>query len=485
MRIDTTRLLVATAVAVWVTAAPAPSRAQDDVRTLPVSVEKWTGDFSGMKERRVIRVLAAYSRTLYYNDRGRDRGMTAELVRDFEQYINKKYRKQLHNRPITVVLVPVTRDRLLSGVAEGYGDIAAANLTVTEERLRLVDFFAPDDLPPGSELVTNRSSDRISSVGALSGKSIHVRPSSSYHESLLALNARFKREGKAPIEIVAVPDALEDEDMMEMVDAGLMDFIVVDDWKAKMWATILPRLTVTGVAVRTGAVHGWAFRKSSPELRAELEDFYRKSVKVSGVIPYRIARDTKRVKRLQDPTGTQSWKRFQETIALFEKYGDRYGFDPLMLVAQGFQESKLDQDARGPTGAVGIMQLMPATGEELKVGDITMTEPNIHAGAKYMNQLMTNYFQDADFDEMNRTLFAFAAYNAGPGRISKLRKVASDRGLDPNVWFDNVEIVVSERVGRETTTYVRNIFKYYVSYKLALDVQSRQEKARGAVEPSD
>jgi membrane-bound lytic murein transglycosylase MltF len=127
------------------------------------------------------------------------------------------------------------------------------------------------------------------------------------------------------------------------------------------------------------------------------------------------------------------------------------------------------------------MQLMPQTGAELKVGDIKNIEPNIHAGAKYMDQLMTRYLADADFDEINRTLFAFACYNAGPGNIVRMRKEAEKRGLNPNVWFNNVELVTAEKIGIETTTYVRNIYKYYVAYRLLLDVEQAQEKARAAV----
>ena len=147
-----------------------------------------------------------------------------------------------------------------------------------------------------------------------------------------------------------------------------------------------------------------------------------------------------RVKQITDPTASAEYKRFQQTVVLFEKYGAKYGFDPLMLAAQGYQESQLKQDAKSHVGAVGVMQLMPATGAELKVGDIKQLEPNIHAGAKYMDQLMTRYFKDAHFDEANRTLFAFAAYNAGPGRIAKMRTEAGKRGLDPDRWFNNVEI---------------------------------------------
>ena len=442
------------------------------------------GDFDMMLEHRTIRVLVPYSRTLYFSDKGHERGITAETVRDFETYLNQKHRKSLQNRPITIVLIPTARDKLISGVANGLGDIAAGNLTVTPGRLFRVDFFAPSDLRDVSELVlTNQQTGPLASIDDAAGKRVYVRGSASYFTSLTELNQRFNAEGKRAIQIVKVDEALEDEDLMEMLDAGVIDATVVDDWKAKMWAKILPGVIVnTNVAVRTGGQAGWAVRRNSPLLLAEIGGYYTKQ-KSTGTINYRFAQYQKKVKRLQDPTGRNDWKRFQETVALFEKYGARYGFDPLMLAALGFQESRLDQNVRSPVGAVGIMQVMPATGASMKVGDVTVTEPNIHAGTKYMNELMTIYFKDATFDETNRTLFAFASYNAGPNRIAKLRKVAAERGLDPNVWFDNVEVVVSEKVGRETTTYVRNILKYYVSYKLTLERQQEQQRARDEMTP--
>ena len=155
-----------------------------------------------------------------------------------------------------------------------------------------------------------------------------------------------------------------------------------------------------------------------------------------------------------------------------------------MLAAQGYQESTLDQNKTSAVGAIGVMQLMPATGETLKVGDIRVTESNIHGGAKYMDQLMTQYFKDAKFDEQNRTLFAFASYNAGPGNISRMRTEAQKRGLDPDKWFNNVENVTAEKIGIETTTYVRNIFKYYVSYKLTQEAKETEAKLRGQVAPA-
>jgi membrane-bound lytic murein transglycosylase MltF len=452
-------------------------------RALPTETKAWTGDFDGMVKRRQLRVLVPHSRSLYFNDKGRERGLTADLVRDFERYINQKYKKQLGNRPITVYIVPTTRDKLLKDVADGFGDIAAGNLTVTEERKTLVDFVALADQKPVSELVlTGPKSPAIATADDLAGKTVHVRKASSYYESLGALNDRLKQEGKPTIQLVLVPDALEDEDMMEMLNTGLLEAIVVDDWKARMWAQVLPKITVNAQAVvRVGGLIGWAIRKDSPELDRVINEFYASVVKKQNLSAVRMAQYYKRVKQLKDPAGSEDWNRFEETLGLFKKYGEQYAFDPLMLAAQGYQESQLDQNAKSHVGAIGVMQVMPATGAELKVGDITVTEPNIHAGTKYMDQLMTKYFPDAEFSDANRSLFAFASYNAGPGRISQMRKLAEKRGLDPNKWFNNVEIVTAEKVGIETTTYVRNIYKYYAAYRLMLDMQEVQKKARESV----
>ena len=316
----------------------------------------------------------------------------------------------------------------------------------------------------------------------LSGKTVHVRKASSYYESLSALNIRLKNGGKPPVNLVLVPDALEDEDMMEMLNVGLLEAIVVDNWKAKMWAQILPRIKVNEqIVLRSVGLTGWAIRKDSPKLAAEIHEFFTKFLEKQGVMNYRMQQYHKRIKQITDPFGSSEAKRFQDMLTLFRKYGEKYDFDPLMLAAQGYQESQLNQNARSHVGAIGVMQLMPATGAEMKVGDIKLTEPNIHAGTKYMDQLMTKYFPDAKFSEANRSLFAFAAYNAGPGRIASMRKEAVKRGLDPDKWVNNVEVVTGEKVGIEPTTYVRNIYKYYVAYKLMLDLEHAQKRAREAL----
>jgi membrane-bound lytic murein transglycosylase MltF len=465
--------------------AAADSAPSAEARRLAVTTTAWKGDFDGMLERRAIRFYVPYSRSLYFVDKGRERGIAANLVRDFERWVNKKHAKEIGKRPLTVFVVAATRDHLRADLLEGHADVAVGNIKVLDELAKDVDFVAPDDTAVSAEiLVTGPASPAIATLDDLAGKTVHTRKVSSYYLSLTALNDQLKKQGKPEVKIAFVPDALEDEDMLEMLNAGLLQAIVVDDWKAKAWAQLLPKVKVReDIVLRPKTKVGWAIRKQSPKLAAELNEFYKELAR-KGSIGTRVQREyMSKVKMLHNATAGADEKRFQMLSAYFKKYGDEYRFDPLMLAAQGYQESQLDQNAKSPVGAVGVMQLMPATGSELKVGDIKQAEPNIHAGAKYMDQLMTKYFADATFDEQNRTLFAFASYNCGPGNISRMRKEAEKRGLDPNVWFNNVEIVTADKIGTETTTYVRNIFKYYVAYRLTADARTSAEKLKQEVAP--
>ncbi|KWR88514.1 transglycosylase SLT domain-containing protein [Cupriavidus sp. IDO] len=470
----------ASASATASSAAPRPRAADETTRRQLKLVNKPSkGDFDAMLERRTIRVLVPYSRTLYFNDQGHERGLTAELVRDLERYLNRTYAKRLGNRPLTIYIIPTTRDRLLPDVEAGLGDIAAGNLTETEERRRLVDFAAPRHQKPVREVVvTGLRAPALKHLNDLAGKTVHVRKSSSYYESLIALNSSLRRTGKAPVNLVLLPDEVEDEDAMEMVNAGLLSIVVVDDWKAKMWAQILPHVRVRyDLVVRNEGYTGWAFRKNSPLLRQALDDFDVNYMKKLGIAEYRLKQYMRRINQITNNTKRAEYKRFEQTLRIFELYGKDYHFDPLMLAAQGFQESRLNQNARSHVGAIGIMQIMPATGKELNVGDIRVTTHNIHAGAKYMDLLMTRYFPGAHFSDADRPLFAFASYNAGPGNIAKMRTEAQERGLNPDKWFNNVEIVVAEEIGIETTTYVRNIFKYYTAYRLLQERHAAREQA--------
>jgi membrane-bound lytic murein transglycosylase MltF len=167
-------------------------------------------------------------------------------------------------------------------------------------------------------------------------------------------------------------------------------------------------------------------------------------------------------------------------LDLFRKYGEKYDMDYLLMMAQGYQESTLNQQARSPVGAIGVMQVMPATGKDMGVGDITQLEHNINAGVKYMRFMMNQFYADEPMDALNKGLFTFASYNAGPGRLQQLRKQAAKRGLDPNVWFNNVEVIASDRISRETVQYVSNIYKYYLAYRLVAEERAARVQARDA-----
>jgi membrane-bound lytic murein transglycosylase MltF len=459
--------------------SPKASREQLTIAAEEI-MKPWTGDLDGMIKRRIIRVLTVYSKTFYFVDKGTQRGTAYDAFRLFEEDLNKKLaqeKKQKHLK-VQVFFIPVGRDELLQALAAGKGDIAAANLTITAERQKLVDFSSPIYPNVSELLVSGPASPVVSSVDELAGKEIFVRKSSSYYESLVALNQRFAAEKRPGVIIKEVPETLEDEDLIEMVNAGLIPLIVVDKHKADFWKQIFPKIKVhDGVAVRTGSNIAWATRKGSPQLKTVLDDFVVRHGKGTTAGNTILMRYLKNVKYVKDAASEAERKKFLALVQYFQKYGDKYDVDWLLIGAQGYQESQLNQAARSKAGAIGVMQVMPATGKELGVGDITEVEPNIHAGVKYMRWMIDNYYGNEPMTKLDKVLFAFASYNAGAGRISQMRKEAAKRGLDPNVWFHNVEYVAAEKIGAETVTYVSNIYKYYISYNLVWEAKVEREKA--------
>ena len=450
---------------------------------LPLPDAPWTGDLDGMRKRRLIRVLVVYNKTNYFIDKGNPRGLTAEAFKMFEDDLNRKYKTG--NLKIHVVLIPVRRDALADLLLGGKGDIIAASVTLTPERAAKADFSNPILRNVSEIVVSGPASQPIASAEELSGREVFVRKGSIYNESLDKLNADLKKQGKPEVKLRWAPDTLEDEDLLEMLNAGLVQYVVVDDFLAKFWASVLPKIKPNpGAVLRKEADIAWAMRKGSPLLKAELDEFIAKYPEGSAARNILLQKYLKNTKFVKNATSSEEMAKFQQVVKFFQDYSDKYDMDYLLMAAQGYQESRLDQKVKSPVGAVGVMQVMPATGQDMKVGDITQTEPNINAGVKYMRFMVDQYFADAPMDKINKGLFAFAAYNAGPGRIQSLRKEAEKKGLDPNKWFNNVEIVASQRIGRETVTYVSNIYKYYIAYKLALENVSERQKAKEEVKNS-
>jgi len=258
------------------------------------------------------------------------------------------------------------------------------------------------------------------------------------------------------------------EDILELVNAGVIDYTVCDDFKAELWAEVLPDIRL-GLPISEGLSLGWAIRKDSPQLQAELAEFGQKVRKGSFLGNVLFKKYFENTQWIDNPLNQSEREKFDRLLDLFATYGDRYGFDPLALAAQAYQESRLDQSLRSHRGAVGVMQLMPSTAKDPNVAipDIENLESNIHAGTKYMDFLRNRYFSNDEISPINQRLFAWAAYNAGPANITRARNAAREAGLDPNVWFGNVENMAARKISREPVRYVASIYKYYTAYRLA------------------
>lgn len=429
----------------------------------------WKGDYGQMVERRIIRALVPFSKTFYYIDGATPRGVTYELLKEFEKMINDELKTR--HLKVHVIIIPTSRDQLLPALEQGLGDIAAGNLTRTENRLKRVEFSTPLLKDVSEILVTGSPAFPINSIADLSGKDIYVRKSSSYYESLVRLNKELKTKGLPQIKIVEASELLEDEDLLEMVNADLFSMTVVDSHKGEFWAQIFDNITLhPTIKFREKGEIAWAFRKNSPELKAVVNKFVSRNKKgtlMGNILFKRYLQNTTYIKNNLDD---DSRKRFKDVVPFFMKYADTYNFDWLMLAALAYQESTIDQSKRSASGAIGVMQVLPSTAgdKNINIPDIHNIESNIHAGTKYLRFITDRYFDDPAVDTLNRALFTFASYNAGPAMVARLRKEAKEEGFNPDVWFNNVEVIAAKRIGRETVQYVSNIYKYYVAYSIIM-----------------
>jgi membrane-bound lytic murein transglycosylase MltF len=439
----------------------------------------FTGDFDELVKRRAIRVGVTFNRTHYFIDNGQERGLAYESVKAFETDLNTELKTG--NLKVHVIMVPMTREQLYPALVSGKVDMVAAMVTVTPEREKLAAFSQPTRTNVSEVVVTGPGAPPISTVDDLAGQEVFVRKGSTYNESLDRVNEQLKARGKPAVIIDEAPGCWKTTTSSRWSTPASLPITVVDDYLADFWSKVFTGIKVhRDVSLRSGGNLAVAFRKENPKLRAAVDAWLRKHGKAtpsgtSSSAATWTASSTRRTPRR---------RRAQEAACgarAIQKYGKQYDVDYLLMVAQGYQESTLDQNVKSPVGAIGVMQVMPPTGKELNVGDITKIEPNIHAGVKYVRFMQDQYFKDEPMDNLNKGLMTFAAYNCGPGRLRQLRRETEQRGLDPNVWFGNVERVASERIGRETVTYVSNIYKYYIAYKLWADQQERRSAAKAEV----
>ena len=437
---------------------------------LPLHIGKHVGDLDEMVKRNEIRVLVVYSQSGFFYNAGRPEGIFYETFENFERFVNEKVRSG--KLKINVTFLPVRPDGLEQALMRGEGDIIGFPVIVTPEREKEALFTTPVDKNLKEVVVRGPKSARMQTADDLSGEQVFVNPLTAYKEDLQKLSDALVKKGKAPIAIRDADPNLSDEDLIEMTAAGLIPTTVTLDVRARFWAKVFPKLESNPeIVVKDEGQIGFVTRKDSPKLMALLDEFVKTraaGTSFGNTLLRRYMQDTGWVK---NSTSTEEMKKFRAYVRYFQEYAKEYDFDYLMLVAQGYQESRLNQDATNPSGAVGIMQVIPKYAEAppISVPNVRLAKGNIEAGTKMLRNIVDTYLNDPKLDPMNKTLFAFASYNAGPNRIAGLRKKAAAEGLDGNQWFGNVELVAAREIGQQTVQYVNNIYKYYVAYKLVLE----------------
>ena len=431
--------------------------------------ESWTGDLDGMVQRNRIRALVPYNRTSYFIDGTRRAGMAYDALTLFEKKLNER----LGNKPgtpgyVQIIFIPMTRDRILPALLDGYGDLAAANLVITEKNREAVDFSIPAMNNWQELVVSGPSASPITNLDDLLGDTIYVRRSSSYFEHLENTNESLRKSGKPIIHVKLLDEHLEDDDILEMVNAGLIPVTVSNGFTIGLWESMLPDIRVhRDFPIMTGGEIAWAMRKNSPGLKDAVDAFMKENRQGSLMGNMLLKKYLDNTNYLKAANSPGAIARLTELRELFRKYGEQYNWDWLLLLAQGLQESQLDHTKKSPAGAVGIMQIKPSTAADSNVGigNVSDKENNIHAATKYLDFLRSRYFSDPGIDPLNAMLFSLAAYNMGPGRMNQILKTTAAQGLNPNEWFGQVELVAAREVGREPIQYVSNIYKYYASFR--------------------
>jgi membrane-bound lytic murein transglycosylase MltF len=437
--------------------------------------ESWTGGFDGMLERRLIRVAVPYNKIFFFFVGGRPRGVAVEALAEFEKFVNRKLglSGRTGKRAIRVVLVPRSHQDIPRAIVEGRVDLAVANLSIIPVYENVTQI-----------IVTGPASPKLRTLDDLSGQEIWAKASSTHHSNLQTLSDALVKRGKRPIRIRDADENLEDDDILEMVAAGNYSTTAMDRYIAEFWVKVLPGLKPRqDLVLSTGGRKGWAFRKNSPKLAALVNEFLkdrRIGTLYGNILANRYLKNTELVR---NASSGEARARFRKLSGLFQKYAGMYGLPWELIAAQSYQESRFNNALRNPSGAVGIMQVMPSTAAAppISIKNISRLENNIHAGVKILKFIRDDYFNDEGMDEVNKTLMAVAAYNAGPARISSCRKRAVDMGLDPKIWFGNVEYAVAEAVGRETVLHVNTVYKYYITFRLAAERSGQRSEGVKAV----
>jgi membrane-bound lytic murein transglycosylase MltF len=430
--------------------------------------DTYTDDLPDLLKRGTIRVLTTYSPANFFVSKGWIYGFEYSLLKEYERLLNRGRNRD--DLKIVLEYIPVPEELLIPCLEKGIGDVVAAGSVVTGENTTKFEFTDPYLTGVSEVLVSRDDAKPIQSLYDLAGRQIYVPRIKSHYESLARLNEQLRAMGLAQVTIIMGDEFLNSADILEMLNAGIIDLSLVESHLAALWSGILPKLRVHAkLPLRQGAGLAWMVRKNNPLLKASLNKFtrgHKKGTLLGNIYFNRYFKDTKWITNPLDSNGREKSLRYAPR---FKKYGAKYNIDWMLLCALGYQESRLDQSRRSPKGAIGIMQILPSTAMDprINISDCHLLENNIHAGTKYLALLRDTYFNDSEMEPITRLRYALAAYNAGPANIREARVLAAKMGFNPNRWFGHGEMGALKLIGQEPVRYVSNINKYYLAYSLA------------------
>lgn len=435
-----------------------------------------TGDLPTLLKQRKIRVLTGLCKSDYFIIGGMGYGYQHDMIKNFGTFLNRKYK--ISPPGIIVEFIPLPFDQLITNLIRGRGDIAATSATITPDRLKLIAFTVPYMTGVDTVVIGHKDKSAINNIQELSGKKVYIHKATTYSHGLEIINHNLVKQGKKPVSIKAVNPFLYQEDILELVSAGILPYTVAEKYLANHWATMMPGLVVYKKAIISkGDRLAWMVRKDNPILKENLDEFlrnYQRGTLLGNICFNRYFKTNRFPLKLIEKNDLQM---FSSYAPLFRKYASMYQMDWLKLVAQAYQESHLDSKKKSDAGAIGLMQVTPGVAENKHIAISNIYEPNnnVHAGVKYMALLRDHFFNDPDLAPEERYRFILAAYNAGPTAISRMRKRAKELGYDPDKWFNNVEMVTMKEIGIQPVDYVRNIEKY-LAYSLSEFCEADRKK---------
>lgn len=418
-------------------------------------------DLAKIKEHKVLRVLTRNNASTYFLWRGELYGFEYELAKRFAE--QHKLRLEM--------VVPPSRDLLIPWLLQGKGDLIAAAMTNTDERIQEgVSFSRPYNTI--SEIVVSRSDDTIDSAEQLAGRSVVIRRSSSYWQSMEAL----QQQGIA-LTLVAAPEELETEELIAQVARGEIDITVADSNILDIELTW--RDDIRAAFALETRQHGWVVRQDNPQLLKAVDAFHKKEYRglFYNVTYKKYFSNSKRIlSHIEERADTAENNALSPYDELVRKHADHYGFDWRLIVSQMYQESRFDPKAKSWVGALGLLQVMPRTAKEFGIKNLHDPDSGLNAGVQYLNWLLQRFEPELDIGE--RMWFSLAAYNAGLGHVRDARVLARKKGWDGDRWFDNVEkaiLLLSKKEyakkakhgyvrGHEPVNYVRQIRDRYLAY---------------------